>query len=812
MKTLHSKNESRQTGIERNIRLLPVLILSFVVFTFPAGAVVFVDCDNTSGPWHGSQAYPFATISDAVSSAGTYGHIHVAQGTYTETVVLLEGQVLEGGYADDWSDRNWLTYPVTIAGFPDCAVITMASMSRVDGFTVKNGTQGIAIVDCNGFYLGNCRIQSIMGTEMQYADGGDAEGIFLQNSNSACWMAKIYNIELQSILAGNGSSGGDESYILDGYDGGTATGVHIENGLEIEIETIDMNIITGGYGGYAGEIFFTRTGHGGDGGNAYGIHVAGQSNTIDITDCFLDSISSGHGGSVPWGHLAAGDGGHGGDVWGILADPAINCHVSHTIINTCTGGQGGSGGDSGDCPGSGDPGAGGQGGSAIGLEYTGTGSGSVFNLLIYGMTGGNGGYGGDTLTFGLCGSGGDAGEAIGIRSDHTQPQIGNVTVAECSGGSGGNGGIGHGWDHEKNLKITPTPPPTVTPTATSYWCWGGDGGHGIGIQLTAANLQTVINNIAYMNDGGSPGGGGNPADGYGYGIYVPVGASDAEYIDSYGNTVDFRGCNPGTGSFSLDPLFVSDSGGYPYYLSQIDAGQDSDSPCLDAGSDQAESLFEPDRYTTRTDFVPDTGPVDLGFHYDTIGNEPNTPFPTATQDPETPTFTPTATQPTKTPTPTCSPWPPPPTEPPWTRTPTPTRPPPTMTPTQSPPTVTVTATATPDCPPMGATCDLNQAEYEAGDLFVLTLTGCNGSDESIEVDMYLILDVYGMYFFWPQWGNALDWQTWEIPACDCISQEVLWFYWPENTGHADNIMIYVAMTEADTFNLLGNIGICSFSF
>jgi len=70
---------------------------------------------------------------------------------------------------------------------------------------------------------------------------------------------------------------------------------------------------------------------------------------------------------------------------------------------------------------------------------------------------------------------------------------------------------------------------------------------------------------------------------------------------------------PGTGNIDLDPCFVSGPLG-DYYLSQIAAGQDNDSPCMDAGSDLAANLGM-DIFTTRTDGVVDSGIVDMGYHY-----------------------------------------------------------------------------------------------------------------------------------------------------------------------------------------------------
>ena len=69
----------------------------------------------------------------------------------------------------------------------------------------------------------------------------------------------------------------------------------------------------------------------------------------------------------------------------------------------------------------------------------------------------------------------------------------------------------------------------------------------------------------------------------------------------------------GGGNINANPLFVNGPLG-DYYLSQIIAGQSSDSPCVDAGSDYAANLGL-DMHTTRTDGIADGGIVDIGYHY-----------------------------------------------------------------------------------------------------------------------------------------------------------------------------------------------------
>jgi len=69
----------------------------------------------------------------------------------------------------------------------------------------------------------------------------------------------------------------------------------------------------------------------------------------------------------------------------------------------------------------------------------------------------------------------------------------------------------------------------------------------------------------------------------------------------------------GEGNFVADPMFMSGPLG-DYYLSCIDAEQDADSPCIDAGSKSA-LIAGVSNLTTRTDGAFDAGTVDIGYHY-----------------------------------------------------------------------------------------------------------------------------------------------------------------------------------------------------
>jgi hypothetical protein len=66
----------------------------------------------------------------------------------------------------------------------------------------------------------------------------------------------------------------------------------------------------------------------------------------------------------------------------------------------------------------------------------------------------------------------------------------------------------------------------------------------------------------------------------------------------------------GAGMIDEDPLFVQGPKGHGY-LSQLDAGQSIESPCVDAGDPSLLHLVG----TTRTDEIIDLWPLDMGYHH-----------------------------------------------------------------------------------------------------------------------------------------------------------------------------------------------------
>ncbi|MBN1592796.1 MAG: right-handed parallel beta-helix repeat-containing protein [Candidatus Coatesbacteria bacterium] len=133
---------------------------------------------------------------------------------------------------------------------------------------------------------------------------------------------------------------------------------------------------------------------------------------------------------------------------------------------------------------------------------------------------------------------------------------------------------------------------------------------GAGICCYEMSIPTIENNTIVLNhSSNASGGGGLWLDYY---TYLPV----IRNCIVWGNGDDLKGfsakyclvedMDDGIGNIHTDPLFATGPLG-EYYLS-------SASPCIDAGSQSAVDAGLSGR-TTQEDGSPDTGTVDMGYHY-----------------------------------------------------------------------------------------------------------------------------------------------------------------------------------------------------
>lgn len=113
-------------------------------------------------------------------------------------------------------------------------------------------------------------------------------------------------------------------------------------------------------------------------------------------------------------------------------------------------------------------------------------------------------------------------------------------------------------------------------------------------------------------------------------------------------------------------------------------------------------------------------------------------------------------------------------------------------------------TPTPDPDEPGLSLHLNKDLFTADDAFNLSCTVVNNGN-SIDVDQYILLDVYGLFYFWPGWSETVDFQSRNLEQTTVYPAEnVLAFTWPEVDGSATGIQFWGALLESQNQQLFGS--------
>ncbi|MBN1672357.1 MAG: chitobiase/beta-hexosaminidase C-terminal domain-containing protein, partial [Kiritimatiellae bacterium] len=120
-------------------------------FTVVACNRFYVDKDAPGPTRNGaSWATAFLKVQQGVNAASTNDEVWVAEGTYVENVVMHQDIALYGGFDGTetaLAERDWTAHETILDGSLTGTVVTVTGavsrLSRIDGFTIRNGTQGI---------------------------------------------------------------------------------------------------------------------------------------------------------------------------------------------------------------------------------------------------------------------------------------------------------------------------------------------------------------------------------------------------------------------------------------------------------------------------------------------------------------------------------------------------------------------------------------------------------------------------------------------------------------------------------------------
>jgi len=86
-------------------------------------------------------------------------------------------------------------------------------------------------------------------------------------------------------------------------------------------------------------------------------------------------------------------------------------------------------------------------------------------------------------------------------------------------------------------------------------------------------------------------------------------------------------------------------------------------------------------------------------------------------------------------------------------------------------------------------------------------------DPGTEVDIYLILDVYGEHWFWPSWSQDIDFRTIPLTEGYYSSECIFNFTWPTGTGSASGLRFWACTMQMtpESF-LLGPVAMLEFGY
>ncbi len=244
-----------------SLGIIAMFILGSMISLVPASggnlnAVIYVDDDNTSGPWDGTEEHPYQHIQDAIDNADDGDTIIVKDGIYQENVVVyrsvtLIGQNKTATIIDGGGKGNVVKITdikVTVKNFTITNSGNTQEMMRKDaGVTICNGSYNVKIQENiisnnrgNGIYADNPNYVTIIGNDITN-NAWDGIGFYEKISNP---MNEISN----NTISNNGIDG---VYLFQSfaniyhnnisYNGGY--GVHLQRiqGIDIMYNKISNN-------------------------------------------------------------------------------------------------------------------------------------------------------------------------------------------------------------------------------------------------------------------------------------------------------------------------------------------------------------------------------------------------------------------------------------------------------------------------------------------------------------------------------------------------------------------------------------------
>ena len=138
------------TGVASPVQLKTDNILKNEQYPKMSRIIIYVDDDNTQGPWDGTIEHPYKYIQDGVDNASDGDTVFVFEGTYYEGYVSVKKSINLIG-------EDKYTTIIDAEGSGD-VVHLGGNGINISGFTITNGSKSIKLVNTGIFAHGNDNI------------------------------------------------------------------------------------------------------------------------------------------------------------------------------------------------------------------------------------------------------------------------------------------------------------------------------------------------------------------------------------------------------------------------------------------------------------------------------------------------------------------------------------------------------------------------------------------------------------------------------------------------------------------------------
>jgi len=120
------------------------------------------------------------------------------------------------------------------------------------------------------------------------------------------------------------------------------------------------------------------------------------------------------------------------------------------------------------------------------------------------------------------------------------------------------------------------------------------------------------------------------------------------------------------------------------------------------------------------------------------------------------------------------------------------------------------------CPGLGVTLTLTDTWFTPGDVFSCTASICNNAGAILSgYPLFVVLDVFGEYFWGPDWTTTFDNYLDEVPILEeGMTNQVIIpeFTWPDGAGSASGIRFISCVTDPAITIAYGEIAIADFGW